>query len=210
MGEEKTGKRLFGTNGVRGIVGEDMHPELALGIGAALGSLRRGRIAVGRDTRTSGPALAAALTAGILSTGCDVVDLGLLPTPALQYIVRGRFVAGAMVTASHNPPEYNGLKISRALAVPVGYDSGLEELERLTAAAKAAPDPGAAPGTPPVSATPPVPVRPPVPTTSRAPPPCARGRFEHRPRRQPGCQRRAFLAHRHRGQDRRACPAATG
>jgi phosphomannomutase/phosphoglucomutase len=111
MGGETGKKRLFGTNGVRGIVGEDMHPELVLRIGAALGSMRRGRIAVGRDTRTSGPALAGALRAGILATGCDVVDVGVLPTPALQYIVRGRFVAGAMVTASHNPPEYNGVKV---------------------------------------------------------------------------------------------------
>jgi phosphomannomutase/phosphoglucomutase len=111
MGEETGKKRLFGTNGVRGVVGEDMHPGLVLGIGAALGSLRPGRIAVGRDTRTSGPALASALMAGILATGCDVVDLGVLPTPALQYVVRGRFVAGAMVTASHNPPEYNGVKV---------------------------------------------------------------------------------------------------
>ncbi len=111
MGEEEIRKRLFGTNGVRGVVGQDMNPELVLMIGAALGSMRRGRIAVGRDTRTSGPALASALQAGIMATGSDVVDLGILPTPALQYIVRGRFVAGAMVTASHNPPEYNGVKV---------------------------------------------------------------------------------------------------
>jgi phosphomannomutase/phosphoglucomutase len=111
MGGEKTRKRLFGTNGVRGVVGQDMNPELVLRIGAALGSMRRGRIAVGRDTRTSGVALASALKAGLMATGCDVVDLGVLPTPALQYIVRGRFAAGAMVTASHNPPEYNGVKV---------------------------------------------------------------------------------------------------
>ena len=133
MGEEKTGKRLFGTNGVRGIVGEDMHPELALGIGAALGSMRRGRIAVGRDTRTSGPALAAALEAGILSTGCDVVDLGVLPTPALQYIVRGRFVAGAMVTASHNPPEYNGVKVIDTDGTEMGDDQVIMLEDRLFA-----------------------------------------------------------------------------
>jgi phosphomannomutase/phosphoglucomutase len=133
MGEEKTGKRLFGTNGVRGIVGEDMHPELALGIGAALGSMRRGRIAVGRDTRTSGPALGAALTAGILSTGCDVVDLGVLPTPALQYIVRGRFVAGAMVTASHNPPEYNGVKVIDTDGTEMGDDQVILLEDRLFA-----------------------------------------------------------------------------
>jgi len=111
MGEGEIRKRLFGTNGVRGVVGQDMNPELVLRIGAALGSMRRGRIAVGRDTRTSGVALASALAAGLMATGSDVVDLGILPTPALQYLVRGRFAAGAMVTASHNPPEYNGVKV---------------------------------------------------------------------------------------------------
>ncbi|MDD1663827.1 MAG: phosphoglucosamine mutase [Methanomicrobiales archaeon] len=111
MREGEARKRLFGTNGVRGVVGQDMNPELVLRIGAALGSMRKGCIAVGRDTRTSGVALASALAAGLMATGSDVVDLGVLPTPALQYIVRGRFAAGAMVTASHNPPEYNGVKV---------------------------------------------------------------------------------------------------
>lgn len=111
MGEDKIRKRLFGTNGVRGVIGQDMNPELVLRIGMALGSMRKGRTAVGRDTRTSGPALASALKAGLMAAGSDVVDLGVLPTPALQYIVRGRFAAGAMVTASHNPPEYNGVKV---------------------------------------------------------------------------------------------------
>jgi phosphomannomutase/phosphoglucomutase len=133
MGEEKSRKRLFGTNGVRGVVGEDMHPGLVLGIGAALGSMRRGRIAVGRDTRTSGPALAAALKAGILSTGSDVVDLGVLPTPALQYVVRGRFVAGAMVTASHNPPEYNGVKVIDTDGTEMGDDEVILLEDRLLA-----------------------------------------------------------------------------
>ena len=111
MGGKATGKRLFGTNGVRGVIGQDMNAELVLRIGAALGSMRKGRIAVGRDTRTSGPALASALKAGLMAAGSDVVDLGVLPTPALQYLVRGRFAAGAVVTASHNPPEYNGVKV---------------------------------------------------------------------------------------------------
>ena len=93
MGEGAIRKRLFGTNGVRGVIGQDMNPELVLRIGAALGSMRRGRIAVGRDTRTSGAALANALKAGLMAAGSDVADLGVLPTPALQYIVRGRFAA---------------------------------------------------------------------------------------------------------------------
>ncbi len=111
MKPKKMEKKLFGTNGVRGVAGKDMTPALALSIGMALGSMRQGTIAVGRDTRTSGPALASALKAGILAAGCDVVDLGILPTPALQYIVRAHFDAGAVVTASHNPPEYNGVKV---------------------------------------------------------------------------------------------------
>ncbi len=104
-------KQLFGTNGVRGVVGESMTPGLVLRIGQALGSMRPGTVAIGRDTRTSGPILVDALKAGLMATGCDVVDCGVLPTPALQYIVRDTFAAGAMITASHNPPEYNGVKI---------------------------------------------------------------------------------------------------
>ena len=133
MEGSKIGKRIFGTNGVRGVVGEDMTPELVLRIGAALGSMRKGRIAVGRDTRTSGPALASALKAGIMATGSDVVDLGILPTPALQYIVRGRFVAGAMVTASHNPPEYNGVKIIDTDGTEMGDGEVIQLEERLFA-----------------------------------------------------------------------------
>jgi len=133
MGGEKARKRLFGTNGVRGVVNDDMNPELVLGIGAALGSMRRGRIAVGRDTRTSGPALASALKAGILATGCDVVDLGVLPTPALQYVVRGGFAAGAMVTASHNPPEYNGVKVIEGDGTEMGDEEVIRLEERLFA-----------------------------------------------------------------------------
>jgi len=124
-----TGKRLFGTNGVRGIAGADMTPALTLSIGLALGSMRTGHIAVGRDTRTSGPALASAVKAGLLATGCDVTDCGILPTPALQYLVKEHFDAGAMITASHNPPEYNGVKVIE----PDGTEMGDEETIRLEA-----------------------------------------------------------------------------
>ena len=76
---KKLQKQLFGTNGVRGVVGKEITPELALRIGEALGTMRQGSIAVGLDTRTSGPALADALKAGLLATGCEVVDCGVLP-----------------------------------------------------------------------------------------------------------------------------------
>lgn len=124
---EKKQKRLFGTNGVRGIIGKDMTPDLVLHIGEALGTMRKGCIAVGRDTRTSGDTLAGAIKAGLLAVGCDVVDFGILPTPALQYIVREHYDGGAMITASHNPPEYNGVKIIE----PDGTEMGDEETIRL-------------------------------------------------------------------------------
>ncbi|WML66799.1 MAG: Phosphoglucomutase/phosphomannomutase [Methanoregula sp. SKADARSKE-2] len=104
-------KQLFGTNGVRGVIGKDMTPELVFTIGRSLGDMRKGHLAVGRDTRTSGEVLINAVKAGILASGCEVVDCGILPTPALQYIIREHFDGGAMITASHNPPEYNGVKI---------------------------------------------------------------------------------------------------
>ncbi|MDD4127164.1 MAG: phosphoglucosamine mutase, partial [Methanomicrobium sp.] len=111
MSENQLKKQLFGTNGVRGIIGESMNPELVMKIGLSLGTMRKGTVAVGMDTRTSGPALINALKSGLLSAGCNVVDVGVLPTPALQYIVKMHYDAGAMITASHNPPEYNGVKI---------------------------------------------------------------------------------------------------
>jgi phosphomannomutase/phosphoglucomutase len=123
-------KQLFGTNGVRGVIGKDMTPELVLRIGESLGTMRKGCIAVGRDTRTSGDTLAGAIKAGLLATGCDVVDCGILPTPALQYIVREHYDGGAMITASHNPPEYNGVKIIEPDGTEMGDDETIQ-LEHL-------------------------------------------------------------------------------
>lgn len=127
MAIKKIQKQLFGTNGVRGIAGKEITPELTLHIGKALGTMRPGQIAVGRDTRTTGPVLANALKAGLLATGCEVIDCGILPTPALQYIVKEHYDGGAMITASHNPPEYNGVKIIE----PDGTEMGDEETIRL-------------------------------------------------------------------------------
>jgi phosphomannomutase/phosphoglucomutase len=105
---------LFGTNGVRGVVGDRMTPQLALDIGKAVGShVEVGdRVLVGRDTRTSGPALESAVVSGLLSTGVEVDRAGVVPTPALQHAVKKRpHRRGVVVTASHNPPEFNGIKV---------------------------------------------------------------------------------------------------
>jgi len=122
----KRKKELFGTNGIRGIIGKDMNPILALHIGMAIGSIRPGKVAIGRDTRTSGPSLVAAATSGLLATGCDVIDCGILPIPALQFVVKDNFTAGIMITASHNPREYNGIKVIDSDGTEMGDDESIQ------------------------------------------------------------------------------------
>jgi phosphoglucosamine mutase len=101
-------RRFFGTDGVRGVVGEDLTPELVerLGRAATLWS-DGGRVFVGRDTRASGPALEEAFARGIVAAGGNAVLAGVLPTPAVALLALD---LGAVISASHNPPEYNGVK----------------------------------------------------------------------------------------------------
>ncbi|MET1124785.1 MAG: phosphoglucosamine mutase [Archaeoglobaceae archaeon] len=102
---------LFGTNGVRGIANEELTPEMALDLGRTIATLKPGKIAVACDTRISSSMLKCAVAAGIMSCGSDVVDVGVAPTPALQFYVKETDCnAGVIVTASHNPREYNGIK----------------------------------------------------------------------------------------------------
>ena len=106
-------RRLFGTNGIRGLVNEELTPEMAVKVGCAIGTFfENGTLLVGYDARTSGPMLAKAVVAGLTATGCDVLLAGMAPTPALQYAVKyNKLRGGVIVTASHNPPEYNGIKV---------------------------------------------------------------------------------------------------
>ncbi|MFP5254833.1 MAG: phosphoglucosamine mutase [Acidimicrobiia bacterium] len=102
----------FGTDGVRGVANEDLTPELVLALGrAAARVLPSWTFVVGRDTRRSGPLLQAALVAGLAAEGADVVDLGVVPTPAVAWVAARDDVAGAVVSASHNPFADNGVKI---------------------------------------------------------------------------------------------------
>jgi phosphomannomutase/phosphoglucomutase len=126
MTSQKMEKKLFGTNGVRGVVGKDLTPELVVSIGQAFGTLRKGKIGVGRDTRTSGETLVKAVKTGLLAMGCDVVDCGILPTPALQFLVKEYFDGGVMITASHNPPEYNGVKIIESDGTEMGDEETIK------------------------------------------------------------------------------------
>ena len=104
----------FGTDGIRGIAGETLTVELAAALGVALMQQHpAGLVLIGRDTRPSGPALASALAGAIEAHGGTVIDIGVIPTPGLASIVAGepRAACGVVVTASHNPVEYNGLKV---------------------------------------------------------------------------------------------------
>ncbi len=107
-------ERLFGTDGVRGVANKDLTPELALRLGRAAGHVLGGpghRVVIGRDTRRSGRMLESALAAGLCSVGMEVRLVGHIPTPGLAYLARtGDFVAGAVISASHNPAPDNGIK----------------------------------------------------------------------------------------------------
>jgi phosphoglucosamine mutase len=100
--------QLFGSSGVRRLVNAELM-DLSLKIGMVTGSLYK-NVVVGRDTRTSGSALRHSVMAGLLSSGARASDAGVLPTPTLAFVTR-EFEAGIMITASHNPPQYNGLKL---------------------------------------------------------------------------------------------------
>src|SRR5438477_11691006 len=101
-------RRYFGTDGVRGIVGKDLTAELVESLGRASATWSgRGRVFIGRDTRATGPELERALARGIAMAGGSAVLGGVLPTPAVALLALD---LGAVITASHNPPEYNGVK----------------------------------------------------------------------------------------------------
>jgi phosphoglucosamine mutase len=100
-------RRYFGTDGVRGVVGKDLTADLVERLGRAFALTRSGRVLIGRDTRESGPLLEAALARGLAAGGARAIVAGILPTPAVALLATD---AGAAVSASHNPPEYNGVK----------------------------------------------------------------------------------------------------
>jgi len=106
-------RRLFGTNGIRGLVNLELTPEFVTKIGSTIGTFFEGnRIVVGYDGRTSSPMFVRAIIGGLTSTGCDAHEAGMAPTPAIQYAVKHYGLkGGVIITASHNPPEYNGIKV---------------------------------------------------------------------------------------------------
>ncbi|HSF85189.1 MAG TPA: phosphomannomutase/phosphoglucomutase [Acidimicrobiia bacterium] len=120
---------IFKAYDVRGLSPQQLDEPAAERIGAAFARFAgANRVAVGRDCRLSSPGLSAAVIRGITSQGVDAVDLGLITTDMLYYAAGALDMPGIVITASHNPPEYNGLKFCREGAAPVGADSGLGDI----------------------------------------------------------------------------------
>ena len=114
--------RLFGSSGIRGLANKDITAELAINLGEVLGTLHKS-VVVGHDPRTSSQLLLHAVSSGLLSTGSGVFMAGMVTTPTLAYAAR-TFDCGVMITASHNPPEYNGVKFFN----PDGSGFGVEQM----------------------------------------------------------------------------------
>ena len=124
--------KCFKAYDIRGRLPDELNPEIAWRIGRAFAeTVGKGSVVVGYDVRLDSPALAEALSRGLTEGGCDVIDIGLCGTEEVYFQTAHRGVAGGiMVTASHNPIDYNGMKLVRDGARPVSGDSGLRDIER--------------------------------------------------------------------------------
>ncbi|RLG62683.1 phosphoglucosamine mutase, partial [archaeon] len=125
-------RRLFGTNGIRGVANRELTPELALRVGLAVGAyFGGGRLIVGRDGRFGSLMVQRAVEAGLHSAGSTIYDVGVMPTPAIQYAVKHFGMdGGVIITASHNPPEYVGIKVvaSNGVELPREEEVKVEEI----------------------------------------------------------------------------------
>ena len=124
---------IFKAYDIRGVYGEEIDENMAKKIGNAFAvHLQKGPIVLGQDMRVSSPSLAEAVKEGLNDAGLDVIDIGLCSTP-MSYFAIGHLEAagGVMVTASHNPAKYNGMKISREKAIPLAYETGINKIEEI-------------------------------------------------------------------------------
>jgi len=121
-------RKLFGTNGIRGLVNVELTPEMAIKVGCAIGTFfGRKNLLVGHDARTSGSMLSKAVISGLTATGCHVFFAGMAPTPALQFAVKNhKMDGGVIITASHNPPEYNGIKVIWSDGIETSHEQEVE------------------------------------------------------------------------------------
>jgi len=133
-------RHIFRAYDIRGVFEKDITPETALRIGKGFGTYIGGqgkKLVVGRDIRLSGQVLEETLTRGLASAGCAVLEVGVVPTPILSFsVVRYDGDGGVMITASHNPPEWNGFKLFKREAVACAQGSGMEEVKEIVFSGK--------------------------------------------------------------------------
>ncbi|MCW4007914.1 MAG: phosphoglucosamine mutase [Candidatus Bathyarchaeota archaeon] len=124
--------KLFGTNGIRGLVNKELTVEMAVKVGSSIGTFfKKKNLLLGHDARTSGPMFAKAVAAGLIATGCNVYFAGMAPTPALQYAIKNHCMdGGVIITASHNPPEYNGIKVIWNDGIEIAHEQE-SEIEKI-------------------------------------------------------------------------------
>ena len=126
-------EKLFGTSGIRGLIGSEVTCELALNVGKSLAYYlgNEGTVVLGYDTRTTNEMLDQAICAGLLESGVDVVKIGMVPTPLVGYATEKLDAdAGIMLTASHNPSRYNGIKLwnKNGMAYTSSQEAEIEEI----------------------------------------------------------------------------------
>jgi phosphomannomutase / phosphoglucomutase len=122
-------RKLFGTNGIRGLVNVELTPEMAIKVGASIGTFfgKEKNLLLGYDARTSGPMFSKAVISGLTATGCNVFFAGMAPTPSLQFAVKNhKLYGGVIITASHNPPEYNGIKVIWSDGIETSHEQEVE------------------------------------------------------------------------------------
>lgn len=128
-----SGNCLFGTSGIRGIIGQDLSVDFCQDVAQAIGTTLalQAKVCISTDTRVSRETIKGAVISGLRSSGMDVIDFGILPTPALAFLTRDMgFDTGVMITASHNPPEFNGIKLFNGNSI--GYSKAQEaEIEKV-------------------------------------------------------------------------------
>jgi phosphomannomutase len=131
MNQQKT-NNLFKVNDVRAVYGKELTAEFVYEIGKAFASyIKSKKIIVGRDMRLSSPKLDGAFIKGVTECGTDVIDIGLIDSPGLYFATAFLKIPGAMITASHNPPEYNGIKMCKPPAIPIGDTNGMSEIKEI-------------------------------------------------------------------------------
>ncbi len=122
-------RKLFGTNGIRGLVNVELTPEMAIKVGACIGTFfgKGKNLLLGHDARTSGPMFSKAVISGLTAAGCNVYFAGMAPTPSLQFAVKNhKMDGGVIITASHNPPEYNGIKVIWSDGIETSHEQEVE------------------------------------------------------------------------------------